>query len=56
MIDNPHALVLEFLDKTLYDASCEQKIERSDVKRAVKTMLDGLAFLHARNRAHTGKD
>lgn len=56
VIDNPHSLILEFLDKTLYDASCEQKLRRRDIKLAVKTALDGLAFLHAHNRAHTGKD
>jgi len=38
--DNPQSLVLEYLDKTLYDASCA---------------LDGLAVLHAHKRAHTGQ-
>lgn len=54
VIDNPQLLVLEFLDKTIYDASCEQKLDRRDVKRAVKTALHGLAVLHAHKRAHTG--
>lgn len=56
VIDNPQSLVLEFLDKTLYDASCEKRLERRDIKRAVKTTLDGLAILHAHKRAHTGLD
>ena len=48
-------MVLEFLDKNLYDASCEQQLERQDVKRAVKAALEGLAVLHANKRAHTGQ-
>ena len=55
VIDNPQSLVLEYLDKTLYEASCEQKLDRWDVKRAVKNTLDGLAVLHAHRRAHTGQ-
>lgn len=55
VIDNPRSLVLEYLDKTLYEASCEQKLDRWDVKRAVKSALDGLAVLHAHKRAHTGQ-
>jgi serine/threonine protein kinase len=53
--DHPESLVLEYLDKTLYDASCEQRLDRQDIKRAVRTVLDGLAFLHAHKRAHTGE-
>lgn len=55
VIDNPQSLVLEYLDKSLYEASCEQKLDSSDVKRAVKSALDGLAVLHAHKRAHTGQ-
>lgn len=55
MVDNPRSLVLEFLDKTLYEASCEKKLDRCDVKRAVKAALDGLAVLHAHKLAHTGQ-
>jgi len=47
VIDDPQSLVLDFLDKTLYDVSCEKKLEWRDIKRAVKTALDGLAILHA---------
>ena len=54
VIDHPQSLVLEYLDRTVYDASCERKLERKDIKRAIKTALDGLAFLHAHKRAHTG--
>ena len=55
VIHNPQSLVLEYLDRTLYEASCEQKLDRWDVKRAVKSALDGLAVLHAHKRAHTGQ-
>lgn len=55
VIDNPRSMVLEYLDKTLYRASCEQKLDRWNIKRAVKTVLDGLAVLHAHKRAHTGQ-
>ena len=55
IIDNPQSLVLEYLNRTLYEASCEQKLDRWDVKRAVKSALDGLALLHAHKRAHTGQ-
>lgn len=55
LVDHPKSLVLEYLDTTLYRASHEQKLEKRDVKRAVKTALDGLAILHAHGRVHTGK-
>ena len=55
VVDNPQSLVLEFLDKTVYDGSCEMKLDKIDVKRAVKTALNGLTFLHAHKRAHTGQ-
>lgn len=31
VIDNPHSIVLEYLDRTLYGASSEQKLDRSDI-------------------------
>ena len=55
VVDNPPSLTLEFLDTTLYKASCEKKFDRCDVKRAVKTVLDGLVILHSHKRAHTGQ-
>jgi casein kinase II subunit alpha len=55
VVDHPHSLVLEFLDKSLYEASCERRLERHDIKRAIRTVLDALAFLHAHKRAHTGQ-
>lgn len=45
MIDHLESLVLEFLDKTLYDASSEQRLESQDIKRAVKTALEALVLL-----------
>ncbi len=48
-------MVLEFLDKNLYEASCEQQLERQDVKRAVKSALEALTVLHNNKRAHTGQ-
>ncbi len=53
--DSPQSTMLEFLDKNLYDASCEQQLERRDVKRAVRAAPEGLAVLHANKRAHTGQ-
>jgi hypothetical protein len=53
--DSPQSMVLEFLDRSLYDASYEQNLERRDVKRTVKAAFEGLAVLHANKRAHTGK-
>jgi anion-transporting ArsA/GET3 family ATPase len=55
VVDHPHSLVLEFLDKALYEASCERRLERHDIKRAIRTVLDALAFLHAHKRVHTGQ-
>lgn len=52
MIDQPQSLVLDFLGKTLYEATCERRLERHDIKSALKTVLDALAFLHAQKRAH----
>lgn len=51
--ESPQSMVLELLDKNLYHASCEQRLQRQDVKRAVKAALEGLAVLHAHKRAHT---
>ena len=55
VIEDPKSLVLEYFDKTLYDACYERQLERKDVKRAIKTALDALTFLHSQGRAHTGK-
>lgn len=48
-------MVLEFLDKNLYEASCEQQLERRDVKRAIKAALESLTILHNNKRVHTGQ-
>ena len=55
VIDNPQSLVLEYLDKTLYEVSCEQKLNRWDIKRAVKSALDSLAVLYTHKRVYTGQ-
>lgn len=47
VIENSQSLMLEFLDKTLYDASREQKLDECDIKQIIKTMLDELIVLHA---------
>ncbi|KAL8738384.1 MAG: hypothetical protein Q9181_000806 [Wetmoreana brouardii] len=54
VVDHPKSLVLDYLDTNLFYATYERKLEKQDVKRAVKTALDGLIVLHAHNRAHTG--
>ncbi|MCJ1247844.1 hypothetical protein MMC30_005059 [Trapelia coarctata] len=51
--DSPQSMVLEFLDKNLYNASCEQRLQRPDVKRAVKVALEELAVLNANGRVPT---
>ncbi|KAL9004711.1 MAG: hypothetical protein Q9188_002486 [Gyalolechia gomerana] len=38
--DSPQSMVLEFLDKNLYEASCEQQLNRQDIKRAGKAALE----------------
>ncbi|MCJ1309219.1 hypothetical protein MMC25_002876 [Agyrium rufum] len=53
--DSPQSLVLEYLDKNLYEASCEQQLGRQDVKRVAKAALEGLMVLHDNRRAHTGQ-
>lgn len=53
--DSPQSMVLEFLDKNLYEASCEQQLNRQDIKRAGKAALEGLSVLHDKKRAHTGQ-
>lgn len=52
VIENSQSLMLEFLDKTLYDASREQKLDECDIKQIIKTMLDELIVLHAHKWAH----
>ncbi|KAL8945391.1 MAG: hypothetical protein Q9211_000100 [Gyalolechia sp. 1 TL-2023] len=46
-------MVVELLDKNLYQASCEQRLDRLDIKRAGKVALEGLSLLHGKKRAHT---
>lgn len=53
--DSPQSMVLEFMHKTLYAASCEQKLDRQDVKRAGKAALEGLSLMHEKKRVHTDK-
>ena len=55
VIENPQSMVLEYLDKSLYEASCKKKLDRCDIKRAVKAALNSLAILHAHKRIHTGQ-
>src|ERR1700734_2621241 len=54
VIDSPQSIVLEYLHKNLYDESCERKLKRRDIKRAIKAVLEGLIVLNAGNRVHTG--
>jgi hypothetical protein len=54
VIDSPQSIVLEYLRKSLYDESCERKLKRRDIKRAIKAVLEGLIVLNAGNRVHTG--
>ena len=54
VIDSPQSIVLEYLHKNLYNESCERKLKRRDIKRAIKTVLEGLIVLNAGKRVHTG--
>ena len=55
IIANLQSLILQYMDKSLYEASCKKKLDRCDVKRAVKAALNGLAILHAHKRVYTGQ-
>lgn len=50
----PPSLVLEYLDENLWYASSEQRLTKVEIKRAAKTVLDGLVILHGMGSAHTG--
>lgn len=52
VIKNSQSLMLKFLDKTFYDASCKQKLDECDINWVVKRMLNELVVLHAHKRAH----
>jgi hypothetical protein len=54
VVDSRQSIVLEYLHKNLYNESCERKLKRCDIKRAIKTVLEGLVVLHAGKRVHTG--
>jgi len=54
VVDSQQSIVLEYLHKNLYNESCERKLKRRDIKRAIKTVLEGLVVLHAGKRVHTG--
>lgn len=53
MIGGRQLIVLEYLYRNLYNESCERKLERCDIKWAIKTVLEGLVVLHVGKRVHT---
>jgi len=53
--DDPPSMILERLDASLYAASCQQKLERRDIKQAVTATLKALALLHSHGLIHNGR-
>ncbi len=57
MIDNvedPPSLVLKYLDDNVLDVCSRKRLEGTDVKLVARTVLEGLAALHANGFVHTG--
>ena len=54
-IENPPALVLEYLDDNLLDVSSRERLQGSDVKVVARTALEALAVLHENGFVHTGQ-
>ena len=53
-VQDPPSLVLQYLDDNLWHASSLQRLNRLEIKRAAKAVLEGLILLHGLGRAHTG--
>ncbi|KAL9028496.1 MAG: hypothetical protein Q9196_003151 [Gyalolechia fulgens] len=53
-IQDPHLLVLEYLETNLLIESGMQKLESSEVKHVTKTILQALTALHEEGIVHTG--
>lgn len=54
-IQQPPAIVLEYLDDNLLRASNSKKLERVDVKFVARSILEALKMLHEDGYVHTGK-
>lgn len=52
--DSPPSMVLERLDTSLYAASCQQPLEKGEIKQIIKSVLHGLIVLHGFGRIHNG--
>ena len=53
-VQEPPALVLEYLGQNLMDASNESKLARPVVKHVAKEILQGIIVAHDDNLVHTG--
>jgi casein kinase II subunit alpha len=53
-IDEPPALVLNFLDDNLLDLSGRKRLERRDVKLVARSVLEALKQFHEAGYVHTG--
>ena len=54
VIDQPPAIVLEYLDDNLLRASNSKKLERVDIKFVARSVLEALKVLHEDGYVHTG--
>ncbi|KAL9100357.1 MAG: hypothetical protein Q9187_009376, partial [Circinaria calcarea] len=51
--DEPHSLILKYLDDNLLRASNTKKLEKADIKYVARNLLQALEALHSRGYVHT---
>lgn len=54
-VDEPHSLVLRYLDDDLLNASNAKRLERADIRFVARNMLTALDALHEQGYVHTGQ-
>jgi len=55
-IESPHSIVLEYAEEDLRSLSIRRKLQRVETKTIARQLLEALAFAHAKNIVHTGRN
>jgi hypothetical protein len=55
-IESPPSIVLEHAEEDLRSLSIRRKLQRVEIKTIAKQLLEALAFVHAKNIVHTGRN
>lgn len=55
-IESPPSIVLEYAEEDLRPLSIRRKLETVEIKTITRQLLEALAFTHAKNIIHTGRN